>query len=159
VRSKRSGKDSVGIASRLGNAGDQLSENPPWLNKLNKYFADAILLHESDLWAAKHGRTFIKWWLEVVRNLLVVSAFYFLAQKSDSIVLKVLANVTFLVFFGYFATWQNTFSVRFFPYIKNPKVNFWFNFVVWVAVCMPIYVFILFALAQAFQALSQVSPK
>jgi len=136
-----------------------MGENPPWLNKLNKYFSDGFLLHEADFQAGKHIRALTKWWLELVRNLLVVSAFYFLALKSDSTVLKILAQLSLLVFLAYFSTWQNTFSFRFFPYIKNPKVNFWFNLVVWLAICMPIYFFIIIAVTRAFQALSQIPPK
>jgi hypothetical protein len=53
-----------------------------------------------------------------------VSAFYFLAQKSDSELLKVLAAVTYFLLFAYFAGWSNTFSFLFFPYIKNQRLNF-----------------------------------
>jgi hypothetical protein len=69
-------------------AGYQMSENPPWLNKLNQYLNDGFLLHESDAQARQRIARFIRWWLEQIRNLLVVSAFYFLAQKKRQHTLK-----------------------------------------------------------------------
>lgn len=136
-----------------------MSESPAWLNKLNQYFIDAFLLHEGDLEAKRQINKFIRWWLEQVRNLLVVSAFYFLAQKSDSGLLKTLATVTSFLFFTYFVGWSNTFSFRFFPYIKNQSVNFWFNMVVWLAVLMPVYLLVVIAVVRVFDALSKIPPK
>jgi hypothetical protein len=130
-----------------------VAEDPQWFKKIKQYLLDAIQEHPDDLVAARGIRALIKWWLEVVRNLLAVSAFYFLAQKSDSHLLKTMANVTCFAYLVYFISWQNTFSIRFFPYIKHPRVNVWLNIVLWILIFAPIYFGVIYALFQVYLAL------
>jgi hypothetical protein len=136
-----------------------MTTGPIWLDKVCQYFNDGFLLHEDDYKASLRANKFIRWWLEQIRNLLIVSAFYFLAQKSDSLLLKTLANITYFVFFGYFASWLNNFSFRFLPYIKNPKANFWANLVLWMLIAFPIFMLSVVAVGAAFDALSKIPPK
>lgn len=133
-----------------------MSKTPGWFDKLLKYFGDAIVVHDDDMTAMKRANRFIRWWLEQVRNLLVVSAFYFLAQRSNSQLLKVLAAITSLLFVLYIGAWQNTFSIRFFPYIKNARVNFWLNMILWLAVVMPIWFTVVVALARVISAITKL---
>jgi hypothetical protein len=63
------------------------------------------------------------------------------------------------MFFSYFAGWVNTFSFRFFPYIKNPKLNFWLNITLWMMVVMPILFGVAIAVVKAFDGLSKIPPK
>jgi hypothetical protein len=116
-----------------------MSNNPAWRDRINKYLNDAFLLHESD-WQVKQAvNKFTRWWLEQVRNLLAVSAFYFLAQKTGNLILELLAIFTVLLFLNYFSNWQNTFSFRFLPYIKNTRVNLWVNLALWLCVMMALW--------------------
>jgi hypothetical protein len=108
---------------------------------------------------AKHVRRLAKWWLELIRNLLVVSAINFLAQQSDSILLKGIAYASFLALFAYCTSYQNTFSINFFPYIKHPRTNFWVNAVVWLCICMPIFFFISASIFIVFEELKRVAPR
>jgi hypothetical protein len=149
----------TGAMRALWGSGLLMSKNPAWLEKLNQYVKDAVVIHEIDLKGSVTFNKFIKWWLEQIRNLLAVSAFYFLAQKSDSIVLKSLATISWLVFFSYFTTWQNTFSVRFFPYIKHKKLNLLVNFSLWLAIVMPIWWVVIVGLAKAFDELTKITAR
>jgi hypothetical protein len=136
-----------------------MSENWVWLEVINRYVNDGFLLHEEDLKASQRFNRFLRWWLEQIRNLLVVSAFYFIAYRSDSLILKALANVTYFLFFGYFVTWTNNFSFRFLPYIKNPKMNFWINGGLWICLCMPVFIASSIAIGKVMLALTTMPPR
>jgi len=136
-----------------------MTDNPVWLDKLNKYFADAVSVHEVDLQTYRGANRFVKWWLEQIRNLLTVSALFFLAEKSDSWLLKVLANITFFVFFFSFTSWQNTFSIRLLPYIKNQRANLWINLIIWMLIMMPIWYLGIIAVTKSFIDLTKISAR
>ena len=136
-----------------------MSAEPRWLTSVNNYLKDAILIHESDLWAARKIRAFEKWWFELIRNLLVVSAFNFLAQKSESTLLKILGTATYLLLFSYCISFANSYSIRFFPYIKSERLNFWLNLIVWIIIFIPIFYSVAIGFQLAFNALSKVSPR
>ncbi len=136
-----------------------MGENPDWYNNVSKYIHDGLHLHDDDIKAAAWIHGFIRWWLEQVRNLLAVSAFWFLAEKGDSLLLKILAGISGLLFFAYFAAWPNNFHFRFFPYIKNPKWNFSINIVLWMLVCMPIFFAVCFAIFEALATLMKISAR
>jgi hypothetical protein len=88
-----------------------------------------------------------------------VSAFWFLAEKSNSLLLKILAGISGLLFFAYFAASPNNFHFRFFPHIKNPRWNFWINIALWMLVCMPIFFAVCFAIFEAPVTLLNISGK
>ena len=134
-----------------------MNKNPTWLVKLNKYLEDAFRLHESDWQAKQSVNKFTKWWLEQVRNLLAVSAFYFLATKTGNGILQLLSSITILLFLSYFTNWQNTFSFRFLPYIKNPKANFWINLALWLCVVMSVWVLVFRLIAEIMKALGKLT--
>jgi hypothetical protein len=134
-----------------------MGQNPAWLDKINIYIKDGFSVHQGDLWAYRKAYRFTKWWLEQVRNLLALSALYFLAQKSGSWVLKVIAEVSWLLFFANFASWLTTFSFRFFPYIKNARANFWINLVLWVLIVMPIWYAVVVAINASFNAITKIA--
>jgi hypothetical protein len=127
------------------------------LNRWRQYFADVFVPHKDDIEVFKATHALSKWWLEQVRNLLAVSAIYFLSQKSDSLTLHILAYATALIFLWSFTTWQLTFSLRLLPYIKNPKLNFRVNCLLWLLVVMPIYYSVLLALASVYGALTKLA--
>jgi hypothetical protein len=89
---------------------------------------------------------------------LALSALYFLAQKSGSWVLKALADLSWLFFFSNFVTWQNTFSFRFFPYIKNERANFWINLILWLLIIMPIWYAVVVAITASLNAITKTAP-
>jgi hypothetical protein len=136
-----------------------MSTDWPWLAKLNTYVKDAIQVHHDDLSVARVARRFYKWWLELVRNVLAVSALYFLAMKSESLFLQAVAIFTCFILLGYFISWQNTFSVRFFPYIKNPRVNFVTNGFIWIALMIVLSTSLILTCAGAFATLSKLALK
>jgi hypothetical protein len=87
-----------------------MGENPDWYNKFSKYISDGLHLHDDDIKAAAQIHRFIRWWLEQVRNLLAVSAFWFLAEKSNSLLLKILAGISGLLFLPTSQRGQTTFT-------------------------------------------------
>jgi len=134
-----------------------VSENPPWLDKFNRYWKDAVFIHEGELWTAQFNRNLAKWWLEFIRNLLVASAFYFLAEKSGSIILKTLAAITYVALLSYVISYTYPFSVRLFPYIKNQRWNLWINLIAWTVIWAPIFFSMTVGLAVAFETLSKIA--
>lgn len=134
-----------------------MTDNPAWLDKLNRYLSDAFLLHESDLKAKQTINKLTKWWLDQVRNLLAVSAFYFLAKKTGNVFLESLAAISILLFLNYLFNWPNTFSFRFLPYIKNPRANFWINLALWMIVLGGFWIGGIFLIAYILQALGKLA--
>jgi hypothetical protein len=110
----------------------------PWEDRLVKkileYFERGFVRHEADYWAAQQIRSFAKWWLDLVRNALVVSALIYLAYKSDSVPLKTFAYFTGAVLFAYCTSYYNNWSFVFFPGIKRPFLNVILNTTLWVVV-------------------------
>lgn len=56
---------------------------------------------ESERWMWRYFHPFAKWWAETVRNLVVVAALVFIADKSGSQSLKILAYATAFIFVLY----------------------------------------------------------
>jgi hypothetical protein len=59
------------------------------LEKLNVYWNAAFVRHTGDYETALWFRHASRWWLDFFRNLVVVSTVYYLAERSDSTVLKI----------------------------------------------------------------------
>ena len=136
-----------------------MTKESGWLEKIiRQYLNDAFLVHELDLNAQRRGNRFIRWWLEQVRNLLAVSAFYFLAEKANDSLLKILSWITIFLFASYFTTWQNTFSFRFLPYIKNPRANFWVNIALWLCVIIVVLLVVMVLMAEIIRGFEKLVP-
>lgn len=134
-----------------------MTDNPAWLDKLNRYLSDAFLLHESDFKVKLSINKFTKWWLDQVRNLLAVSAFYFLAKKTGNTILESLAVISVLLFLNYLFNWPNTFSFRFLPYIKNARANLWINLALWMIVLAVVWIGGIFLIADTLKALGKLA--
>ena len=61
----------------------------------DKTYAKFLHVSAPDLWGAEKTRTFTKWWLDLMRNIIVVAVLLFLAKKSDSWPLTIIAYVSF----------------------------------------------------------------
>lgn len=57
----------------------------------DRTFAKFLHVTAADRWGAEKVRAFTKWWLDLMRNLIVVAALLYLAKKSDSLSLTVVA--------------------------------------------------------------------
>jgi len=123
---------------------------------LKEYLEKGFSRHEADHWAALKVRAFAKWWLDLVRNAVVVAAFVYLARKSESVPLKALAYSTAAVLFGYCTSYFNTWSFAFLPGIKHERWNFWINMVLWLVVFTFVFWIAIAAMASAFNALLTV---
>lgn len=123
-------------------------------NKLQAYFDDAFQRHEVDYKASVWARQASKWWLDLFRNIIVVSGVYYLAQKADSTVLKIFSYAYFGALIWFVSSYFNTWSFRFFPYIKNPRLNFWANGAIWIVLYGAITLVCYVGLAAVFKSLS-----
>lgn len=129
------------------------------LDKFVAYLNAAFVRHTSDYETALWARQATKWWLDFFRNLVVVSTVYYLAERSDSTVLKLFSYVYACALVAFVSSYFNTWSFRFFPYIKNPKTNFWVNLLIWVVLYMAVSIGCYIALAAVFKSLSLLQPR
>jgi hypothetical protein len=53
----------------------------------------------------------------------------------------------------------NTWSFRFFPYIKNLKVNIWVNGIIWLVLYLAVIISCYAALGAVFKSLSLLQPR
>jgi hypothetical protein len=70
--------------------------------------------------AASQTRDAAKWFLDLMRNLIVVALLFVLAQKSDRWYLTALAWVGFFAFWAYVSSYWNALAFRF-----PPTTNGW----------------------------------
>jgi hypothetical protein len=124
------------------------------LEKINNYWNAAFVRHTVDYETSLKARHATKWWLDFFRNLVVVSTVYYLAERSDSTVLKIFSYVYYAALLAFVSSYFNTWSFRFFPYIKNPKMNFWVNGLVWIVLALAVFVGCFAALGAVFRSLS-----
>lgn len=60
---------------------------------------------ESDLWGAKQIRAITKWWLDLMRNLVVVAALLYLSKKADNWPLTIVAYISYGALVAYCLTY------------------------------------------------------
>jgi hypothetical protein len=102
------------------------------MKKFIDYLRAAVIPRSpvSDEATALLTRTF-RWWLEFARNLLVVASFFFIAQASNILVLKIFAVLNILALFGMVCMFFFSWYLRPFPYIKSPRLYRVTNEVLW----------------------------
>jgi hypothetical protein len=76
-----------------------VSDEPAFLRSIN--YVIKSFEPSPDVWAATQARAFSKWWLDLVRNLIIVGVLQFLAEKSGLWYLKAISAFTYLMFFAY----------------------------------------------------------
>lgn len=126
---------------------------------LKEYIEQGFVLHDSDIWVTKQIRAFAKWWLELARNAIVVTGLIYLADKSNSVTLKVFAYGTSIVLLGYCMSHLNTWSFRFVPGIKHERINRVANAAAWGVISGCIFGPVIFMMVGVFQALLSLQPR
>lgn len=61
----------------------------------DRTYARFLHVSAADLWGADKVRAFTKWWLDLMRNLVAVAVLLYLARKSDSWFLTIIAYASF----------------------------------------------------------------
>jgi hypothetical protein len=122
------------------------------MGRFQDYTNAGFLRHQSDYEVALVARAAAKWWLEFVRNFIVVVGFFYIAAKSDSALLKAFSYVNCGVLLWYITAYFNTWSFRFFPYIQNKRLNFLVNATLWSVVYVAAWLSCIGAGAAAFKA-------
>jgi hypothetical protein len=84
------------------------------LEKLVAYLNAAFQRHQTDYEVSLWARQASKWWLDFFRNIVVVSTVYYLAERSDSTVLKVFSYAYYGALIWFVSSYFNTWSFRFF---------------------------------------------
>ena len=129
------------------------------LDKINAYVTAGFVRHTNDYEIAVLARQLAKWWLELVRNILVVAGVYYLADKSGSTPLKMFSYVNVAVLGWYISSHFNTWSFHLFPYIKNPRINTVVNMTVWSVLYGCAWLGCVFAGVLIFESLAVLQPK
>jgi hypothetical protein len=129
------------------------------LEKFNAYLNAAFVRHTADYETSLWARHASKWWLDFFRNIVVVSTVYYLAEKSGNTVLKFFSYAYYGVLIAFVGSHFNTWSFRFFPYIKNPKTNIWINGLIWIVLYTVVTTGCYIALATVFKSLSLLQTK
>jgi hypothetical protein len=99
-----------------------------------------------------------RWWLEFGRNLLVVAGFFFIAQASNILVLKVFAYLNLAALSGTIILFFNSWHLRLFPYITSRRPYF-INLGLWVpihAVMVFGSMYALYEVSKAFKVITKV---
>lgn len=109
------------------------------MKSLSDYINAGFVRHTADHQISELARHAAKWWLDFVRNFIVVVGFFYLARKSGNSVLQLFSYINCLVLLWYLTSYFNTWSFRFFPYIKNPRLLFWVNVVPWLIIYMCVW--------------------
>jgi hypothetical protein len=98
-------------------------KEPVWLVKINAFFSKSLLWSETDALVAAKTRAFAKWWLALLRNVMVVAVLQYVARKSDKLAVKIIAGVSFFMLLGYCLSYLQSWSLNPFFFIKNRHVQ------------------------------------
>lgn len=104
-------------------------------------------------------RLLLKWWLEFVRNLLVVGGFFYIAYRSDQAILIVLAwvNVGALAWYVYLHLFNRSYF-KFFALKNTDRTEALNSLLTGLVTGIPIAI-IGIMLFSVFEALQYVAPK
>jgi hypothetical protein len=104
----------------------------------------------------------LRWWLEFARNLLVVAGFFYVAQASNILVLKIFSYINLAVLAGtiffFFQSWHFQFVPH--PYVVVYRHLRWINYGLGFFIQMVLLMGALFAfmeLVDAFKAIAKVT--
>jgi hypothetical protein len=95
-----------------------MSENDPKnvpSSRLQAYLSGIVWRHkEADTLVVRTTRQMIKWFFDLVRNVLIIGVLKYLATKSGSLLLKVIWDVAFASLGVYCLSYMQTWQFRFF---------------------------------------------
>jgi hypothetical protein len=98
-----------------------------------------------------------RWWLEFTRNLLVVAGFFFVAQASNSLVLKIFAFVSVGALFGMVMLFFYSWHLRLFPYIKSRRLYSGVNETLWGLILATLLFGSAYAVTEVLRALKTIA--
>jgi hypothetical protein len=87
---------------------------------LKDYIQEFFRSDDADQAVAKDVRKLCKWWLETIRNLVVVCLLWYVAEKSHSLVMWLLAIVSVLAFLFY---WLSSIMIWGFTPYSFPRAH------------------------------------
>lgn len=89
----------------------------------NEFLSKSIKVNPKSAPTAAVLRAVAKWWLDLVRNLLVVGALQYVAFRSGNLILEGLSLCTYLFFFAYFITQFDLWAFNPFFSVKNSRLQ------------------------------------
>ena len=98
-------------------------KEPVWLVKINAFFSKSLRWSETDELFARQFRAFAKWWLDLIRNVMVVAVLLYFARKSDKLAVKIIAYVSIVMLSGYCTSYVFWWSLNPFFFIKNRRAQ------------------------------------
>jgi hypothetical protein len=108
---------------RKNRTGNQMS-GTRW-TRITSYIAKSFEPHRIDAKLAPKQRAFFKWWLDLIRNLMIVGVVQYVADKSGHWYLKALSDFTYLVFVGYCMSYVTSWVFNPFHGFKSKRLQFW----------------------------------
>lgn len=130
-----------------------------WLDRVNAYFAAAYKPNTVGQQVGSWFRSASRWWMEFARNVLVVGTLLFLADKTNSIALKVFGLLTACAMVVYIYSFHQFGRIDLFPYIKDPKRHRWTNGIAWVAISTALFFLAFKGFEAVTDALSKVTSR
>jgi len=73
----------------------------------DRTYAKIFHVSDSDLWVAEKIRAFAKWWLDLVRNIVVVAVLLYVSRKANSWPITIIAYASFGALVGYCLTYSS----------------------------------------------------
>lgn len=113
---------------------------------IQTYLKEAFTIHERALTISKSVRALIRWFFELLRNLVVVSGILFLSIKTQSKFLEYIALAGLFLLAAYTWTYLDVWIVRPFHGLKNQRLGMWLDIILFLIVVVGLSILSDFAL-------------
>jgi hypothetical protein len=114
-----------------------------------------VFTGSSDYWYAGKVQCLSKWIFDVLKNAMVAGTLKFLADKTGFLILRIASDVAFLALLAYVTAYNNTFMFRFFHPLKNQRLAFALDAIVSMAILLPVFLVIYWAIPAAIDAIAK----
>jgi hypothetical protein len=131
-----------------------------WFPRLKTYLSGVVWRHEEALQInTRNIRALIRWFFDLVKNVLIVGGLKFLAVRSDSVVLKVVGVAAFASILVYCVTYMQTWQVRLFhPWWPNNFARA-ADLLVNLAIVAPLFYIIVYTVPEAIDDIAKAQGK
>ena len=106
----------------------------PFLVKFQAHLNSSIFVNEVDLTVGEKIRRFCKWWFDLLKNILLVTALNIFSQRTDSWFITGLYVLSLLMLLGYWQTYVNGWFYFPFRSHRNRVVSGFVSSIVAVAI-------------------------
>jgi hypothetical protein len=90
--------------------------------RFQNYLMNAVWLSAPDVWASKVVSAVCKWGFDFLRNAMIAGVLRYLADRSESLTLKIIADVAMLLLVAYCTHFVFALHLQPFHPLKNKKL-------------------------------------